>query len=185
MWRVAEKDFPRNISIHAPHEGERHSCIVAPKPWVTFQSTLPTRGSDFEVMCLPPLECISIHAPHEGERRAHHRREVEGRANFNPRSPRGGATPRRCHTAPRYIFQSTLPTRGSDADRRKDKLRGQKDFNPRSPRGGATFNAAISAFSRSISIHAPHEGERLCRPPRPWRYGKYFNPRSPRGGATN
>ena len=35
------------------------------------------------------------------------------------------------------VFQSTLPTRGSDGrDRDDKKLFG--DFNPRSPRGGAT-----------------------------------------------
>ena len=34
------------ISIHAPHEGERHAGAHAPNPRPRFQSTLPTRGSD-------------------------------------------------------------------------------------------------------------------------------------------
>ena len=102
------------ISIHAPHEGERlHKAVFV---------------KDF---CL-----ISIHAPHEGERRdaAFIRQRAE---DFNPRSPRGGATIPELdaladddisihapHEGERYFnaiffferkFQSTLPTRGSDA----------------------------------------------------------------------
>ena len=57
---------------------------------------------------------ISIHAPHEGERRNHVQILTKGDG-----------------------FQSTLPTRGSDA---REKGRGHKQH---------------------ISIHAPHEGERL------------------------
>ena len=35
-----------------------------------FQSTLPTRGSDYDQKWRSASEMISIHAPHEGER--HH-----------------------------------------------------------------------------------------------------------------
>ena len=80
------------------------------------------------------------------------------------------------------IFQSTLPTRGSD----KHKLRGisfTTNFNPRSPRGGATVAEQDAKTAMEISIHAPHEGERLsCWLGKTIR--RYFNPRSPRGGAT-
>ena len=58
------------ISIHAPHEGERHMAAFWGMAGQPFQSTLPTRGSD--------------HAPAEAR---------GGRKYFNPRSPRGGATP--------------------------------------------------------------------------------------------
>ena len=58
---------------------------------------------------------ISIHAPHEGERRLH--QEDEDAAK---------------------LFQSTLPTRGSDSIRLR-----------------------VYRIVNSISIHAPHEGERL------------------------
>ena len=57
------------ISIHAPHEGERRSCSSAVGGIVGFQSTLPTRGSDIY--------------NHNSSRKLR---------NFNPRSPRGGAT---------------------------------------------------------------------------------------------
>ena len=59
-----------------------------------FQSTLPTRGSDKITKGAMKWQLqISIHAPHEGERpKQLHSCSVS--ADFNPRSPRGGATPR-------------------------------------------------------------------------------------------
>ena len=178
--------FKRRISIHAPHEGERHFLLL--KFYVDF--------------------FISIHAPHEGERL---QAFVPHRwcKNFNPRSPRGGATKPWSSFASALGFQSTLPTRGSDPIRCNKRLlsmlfqstlptRGSdmrklrqdsypkyqisihaphegerqgdaafirqraEDFNPRSPRGGATDDLTDAAPSQMISIHAPHEGERLC-----------------------
>ena len=105
-------------------------------------------------------------------------------ADFNPRSPRGGATMRPiCHIIATIAFQSTLPTRGSDLHiphllhqrffisihaphegERHASINYRNvgsDFNPRSPRGGATTAAATSIPTTNISIHAPHEGERL------------------------
>ena len=81
--------------------------------------------------------------------------------DFNPRSPRGGATAKAAaqnavyrisihapHEGERLLcdkwegdngkFQSTLPTRGSDL-----------------------LTVLLGTFDLSISIHAPHEGERL------------------------
>ena len=59
------------ISIHAPHEGERPSQFSSYTPaGALFQSTLPTRGSDFIVFIASSAPLISIHAPHEGERPA-------------------------------------------------------------------------------------------------------------------
>ena len=81
---------------------------------MTFQSTLPTRGSDR----LIDASCYK-------------------RYNFNPRSPRGGATHRYYDGASPCAFQSTLPTRGSDS-----------------------YHLAVLDFIYEISIHAPHEGER-------------------------
>ncbi len=58
-----------SISIHAPHEGERRIAESTLISRVKFQSTLPTRGSDGR------------------------ENQVTGKLNdFNPRSPRGGAT---------------------------------------------------------------------------------------------
>ena len=104
-------------------------------------------------------------------------------ADFNPRSPQGGATLQHRYAilrraisihAPRKgerrssarpsksaaLFQSTLPARGSDSSlpRRSFVFR---YFNPRSPQGGATC-----AMPPSDAGHS------------------YFNPRSPQGGAT-
>ena len=126
---------------------------------------------------------------------------------FNPRSPRGGATIKFVKSSIVLIlFQSTLPTRGSDFNFRSF-FKPDYGFNPRSPRGGATilFHFLCAALGVSIhaphegerplsarwivkgaqvSIHAPHEGERrfACRCVLQHRHG--FNPRSPRGGAT-
>ena len=103
-----------------------------------FQSTLPTRGSDHIPHLLHQRFFISIHAPHEGERRQQQLLRYKP-WNFNPRSPRGGATRLTHHLLllhqisihaphegerldssrdcePVIIFQSTLPTRGSDGN---------------------------------------------------------------------
>ena len=44
--------FKRVISIHAPHEGERHKVSAFFVGIWEFQSTLPTRGSDANVTVL-------------------------------------------------------------------------------------------------------------------------------------
>mgnify|MGYP001176859459 CR=1 FL=1 len=152
----------RGVSIHAPRVGERRACA----------------GRD-------DRQCgVSIHAPRVGERPA----PVAGRRcaslRFNPRSPRGGATP----------GWSAPPRRPAG-------------FNPRSPRGGATFLWQQVEDVRKVSIHAPRVGERLSPAPgaadvrlvsiHAPRVGERrrrrcnrrprtprFNPRSPRGGAT-
>ena len=129
----------------------------------TFQSTLPTRGSN---KC--PCGAFTTHN------------------YFNPRSPRGGATRLNAesHIAsnisihaphegeqpwypdPSNIikrFQSTLPTRGSNPA--MPRLTCQRfHFNPRSPRWGATLPGLESRRALFlISIHAPHDGERRLR----------------------
>ena len=80
------------ISIHAPHEGERPGERGNGSEGYEFQSTLPTRGSDGRSALCGDVGRISIHAPHEGERRAPARPAVDVLSDFNPRSPRGGAT---------------------------------------------------------------------------------------------
>ena len=195
-----------------------------------FQSTLPTRGSDaqYHILSIWPNRAFQSTLPTRGsdEKVAG---GAKGLVNFNPRSPRGGATtirplkypaqdyfnprsprggatrapvPRICaglsisihapHEGERQGgrmkininigFQSTLPTRGSDA-----KLPASTSvcvyFNPRSPRGGATAPSCPPLAAQRISIHAPHEGERPVAPP-PSAGLRDFNPRSPRGGAT-
>ena len=130
------KDYYLCVSIHAPREGERH-------PIIPVQSR---------------RAIVSIHAPREGERLLEVVVFRQSRG-FNPRSPRGGATPPQLDNAQSSKFQSTLPARGSDSP------------------------AAWANYIESVSIHAPREGERRkCH--RLPTSAMRFNPRSPRGGAT-
>ena len=123
-----------------------------------FQSTLPTRGSDDALKgrrlisydfnprsprggaTIDSLErtghsVISIHAPRKGERQGRGGSNKDNK-DFNPRSPQGGATiSDQVFTNP-FIFQSTLPARGSDRAKR------------------------IDVKGDLISIHAPRKGER-------------------------
>ena len=125
------------ISIHAPHEGERPPYGAWLSAVDTFQSTLPTRGSDFlPIKSLDKCRnfnprsprggataagvryCdeteISIHAPHEGERRSEARR-ANARIRISIHAPHEGERPGGDYTKEDYSgFQSTLPTRGSD-----------------------------------------------------------------------
>ena len=104
---------------------------------IRFQSTLPTRGSDDKALysAVRPFG-ISIHAPHEGERRI---------------SP--------CGQYPCHAFQSTLPTRGSDG--LVALINHEIDgFQSTLPTRGSDLPPCIVAIYVVISIHAPHEGER-------------------------
>ena len=151
-----------------------------------FQSTLPTRGSDNRIyFSAQSHESISIHAPHEGERLLRYGGKLRRAFPISIHAPHEGERlVDRLQPVTFRIFQSTLPTRGSDAMERGGwktdttifqstlPTRGSDPtcyptgrrysyFNPRSPRGGATIRAV------------------------PYRKGgMYFNPRSPRGGAT-
>ena len=131
----------RVISIHAPHEGERHKAAIRGMRNPIFQSTLPTRGSDLPLLPLdPPLPYISIHAPHEGERRLTKWLFVIKDAIFQSTLPTRGSDLSNTVSMAwiLVLFQSTLPTRGSDASEH-----------------------LFLSVSIDISIHAPHEGERL------------------------
>ena len=105
-------------------------------------------------------------------------------SDFNPRSPRGGATFDGIEQVRQNIaFQSTLPTRGSDTFKILQK-RTVHDFNPRSPRGGAT---AVQLTNKTEFFHfnprSPRGGATAINAAMQ-REENYFNPRSPRGGAT-
>ena len=81
------------------------------------------------------------------------------------------------------MFQSTLPTRGSDKNLGTNLVKA-KCFNPRSPRGGATQRSiAYSAYAIGFNPRSPRGGATApLDTPKVIRTG--FNPRSPRGGAT-
>ena len=81
------------------------------------------------------------------------------------------------------IFQSTLPTRGSDHKPPAIKAGGSY-FNPRSPRGGATRSCSstvggIAGFQSTLPTRGSDDQIR-----RRYKAAENFNPRSPRGGAT-
>ena len=82
---------------------------------------------------------------------------------FNPRSPRGGATPSVAHAAQLYANFNPRSPRGGATPQSRRRWRSSYDFNPRSPRGGATASAKEACARCKISIHAPHEGERPQR----------------------
>ena len=104
-------------------------------------------------------------------------------ADFNPRSPRGGATPFASTLAHATAFQSTLPTRGSDGWH-TDLLRMRRNFNPRSPRGGATpINGIDCPKTVYFNPRSPRGGATTQGRGNCGLHGN-FNPRSPRGGAT-
>ena len=118
---------------------KRATCVPDAK---TFQSTLPTRGSDADLIISGSGTSISIHAPHEGERR-YELLIRETKRDISIHAPHEGE--RRAVIAERksmQVFQSTLPTRGSDS-RRDTQATIFTDFNPRSPRGGATRHDTI------------------------------------------
>ena len=80
------------VSIHAPHEGERHDGVTLAFDDGSVSIHAPHEGERLAVpKTSAQIDKVSIHAPHEGERRLFgvHTGYSMG---FNPRSPRGGAT---------------------------------------------------------------------------------------------
>ena len=153
-------------------------------PWALCFNPRSPRGGATQHMKTRSATCyVSIHAPHEGERPFHVDAAIRIDRRFNPRSPRGGATrtwqrrvrrgsvsihaphegerrPPKSRLCARCMFQSTLPTRGSDGYGAR-RLRAARPFQSTLPTRGSDFAAQ-------------------ARHPPPYR----FNPRSPRGGAT-
>ena len=80
-----------------------------------FQSTLPTRGSDVvHALAVPSKPRISIHAPHEGERRFFSS-FIHNCSKISIHAPHEGERLFiMVYILNMHIFQSTLPTRGSD-----------------------------------------------------------------------
>ena len=149
----------RDFNPRSPRGGATRLQILT-KTAGTFQSTLPTRGSDYIVSRRRLTRLISIHAPHEGERRI-------GLLNVGSF----------------VTFQSTLPTRGSDCVEIVER-KSMQVFQSTLPTRGSDVDVPDLLGMTRISIHAPHEGERPVAVPPPWAGLRDFNPRSPRGGAT-
>ena len=81
------------ISIHAPRKGERRKFYVRGFNRFSISIHAPRKGERLEGFCsCVSFFAISIHAPRKGERRALSGASAVPLANFNPRSPQGGAT---------------------------------------------------------------------------------------------
>ena len=159
LFQHADVEFIAEVSIHAPREGER---LGRPRLLVAatrFQSTLPARGSD-------KVSAVVKES------------DIPG---FNPRSPRGGATPPRqkaacaarvsihapregerpaakCRNGGEVRFQSTLPARGSDA-RLKGSPARRSGFQSTLPaRGSDNVRMAVSISRLQFQSTLPARG---------------------------
>ena len=193
---------PVPISIHTPRRGSDTSK-VEPLPMVfVFQSTLPTGGATRPAAVLLRNQPISIHAPRGGER-PYIRTEwsIPGGfqstlpaggsdltfapsgvspADFNPLSPRGGATQDGGYYYQQYIFQSTLPAGGATFCFRAS--RSAFYISIHAPRGGSDKFAKFKRFGKlSFQSTLPAGGATCLKLHRCLPRMKNFNPRSPRG----
>ena len=152
----SQKSFQSTLPTRGSDANGAYDAIAREK----FQSTLPTRGSDDP--CYQPYHSayVSIHAPHEGER------------------PSPEVAPMRA------VYVSIHAPHEGERRGAWSLSRPVHRFNPRSPRGGATRHMRLLTVTNGVSIHAPHEGERPEKSSKSSRIMQSFNPRSPRGGAT-
>ena len=151
----------RDFNPRSPRGGATSARSKSSASVRDFNPRSPRGGATLVTQGLGATMYISIHAPHEGERL-----EAEWEPwpsyRFQSTLPTRGSDARHplpCRKA--HQFQSTLPTRGSDCPLSSPWPRKSPHFNPRSPRGGATG---------ASGYYGPRQS--------------YFNPRSPRGGAT-
>ena len=112
MCNMAQADSSRAFQSTLPTRGSDIFCNALYSRRRQFQSTLPTRGSDSDQFYDIPVALISIHAPHEGERPHVFLRYPCIHKNFNPRSPRGGATADKKHFAAGFGISIHAPHEG-------------------------------------------------------------------------
>ena len=147
------------VSIHAPHEGERHHHEQQQFLLHCFNPRSPRGGATSAHHGQKHDKSVSIHAPHEGERRQPRGRNNRKYKRFNPRSPRGGATlPPSMHIAASTCFNPRSP-RGGATDLLVDGGKIAK-FQSTLPTRGSDFCTEDNTMTKKVSIHAPHEGER-------------------------
>ena len=104
------------ISIHAPHEGERHAEAARTAGPSTISIHAPHEGErPVTYLDCAPAVAISIHAPHEGERLGGGGCCGCGLLFQSTLPTRGSDTLTRAKRYMWRVFQSTLPTRGSDS----------------------------------------------------------------------
>ena len=106
---------------------------------------------------------ISIHAPHEGERLFTFANNNGQHLNFNPRSPRGGATFVLLHLQNLYQISIHAPHEGERRFTLYD-VAAALHISIHAPHEGERHGNHHGGFTAAaISIHAPHEGERQRR----------------------
>ena len=147
-----------NISIHAPHEGVRHSLMCLVERLYRFHSTHPTRGCDRNLRCSVSAQI------------------------FQSTHPTRGCDTGSCFDSSAVLFQSTHPTRGCDFNTFAPRLHnqfqsthptrgcdvllqlfgGSNVFQSTHPTRGCDGAVIGHEVHHIISIHAPHEGVRLC-----------------------
>ena len=170
-----------DVSIHAFREGRRLTPSETAQGSASFNPRLP-RGKATQTAdknCEKPA--VSIHAFREGRRHAYSppspprhafqstpsAREGDNDGNcddnhgicFNPRLPRGKATPIRQHIG--YAMSVSIHA-FREGRRLFTPVRGERDncFNPRLPRGKATWHLLTQFAFVAVSIHAFREGRR-------------------------
>ena len=156
------------ISIHAPHEGERQGFDDSNLTRYGISIHAPHEGERRAISCCISgrRESISIHAPHEGER-PEPTPEERIAVLISIHAPHEGERQNRHSVCSgNGGFQSTLPTRGSDPLYAAAKCC-KCYFNPRSPRGGATAEKCICMqhFREFTEYYPLRHGDARCIAP--------------------
>ena len=127
------------ISIHAPHEGERRAVIFALSCIISYFNPRSPRGGATTARLL----------------------QGSGRRYFNPRSPRGGATITALTDAAGTTISIHAPHEGERLGYPTLTADASDIISIHAPHEGERRHPAAGlSTSYRISIHAPHEGER-------------------------
>ena len=134
--------------------------ILASVP-VSFNPRSPRGGATCSTHAANPRAlCFNPRSPRGGATRSSNRGRYAFR-RFNPRSPRGGATQKKRWRMGRCaMFQSTLPTRGSDGNHHGGLATAAVSIHA-PHEGERLYQVEHEVLGINVSIHAPHEGERL------------------------
>ncbi len=178
----SQRDSDAQVSIHAPHAGERRSISHCAHSRSCFNPRPPRRGAT--AVAFAPHAGQSRFNPRPPRRGATCRYSVTGThcAGFNPRPPRRGAT---------YLYRQKdsgtyVSIHAPHAGERRLPLRRRlipTSFNPRPPRRGATPARPGRISTGQFQSTPPTQGSDAPNVRRGDAPG-CFNPRPPRRGAT-
>ena len=147
--------WTNRISIHSPHTGRDFLPFPMLVHRVDFNPLSPHGERPFTLTQPSRSPLISIHSPHTGRDCLldRHRRRC---AYFNPLSPHGERPIIPTVIIIKFVFQSTLPTRGETIQGCICNL--YTPISIRSPHTGRDpFYLPIRIWC-TISIHSPHTG---------------------------